>query len=56
MIEKLNSFIHSFSTQLLCILILGPMLGIGYRILFGNLNACYLLSRIAQTKKCREHK
>ena len=36
MIEKLNSFIHSFSTQLLSILILGLMLGTGYRILSGK--------------------
>ena len=36
MIEELNSFIHSFSTQLLSILILGLMLGTGYRILFGK--------------------
>ena len=56
MTEKLNSFIHSFSTQLLSILILGLMLGTRYRILFGNLNRYYLLSRIVQTKKCRERK
>ena len=56
MIEKLNSFIHSLSAQLLTILILGLMLGIGYRRLFGNFNTYYLLPRIAQTKKCREHK
>lgn len=56
MIEKLNSFIHSFSAQLLSILILGLMLGTGNRILFGSLNTYYLLSRIVQTKKCRERK